>query len=130
MVSIADSSVTIQTASQSVPSAPVLATWDIRSQNCRVAPVHSLSSLTLTRLCCSAEEASLALCKHAFRGLCCSRVGIMQSTQHANGDHLIRLMWWRSRKPLPDPLMWPGLIEVQDIGLEKPGELLLMKIRK
>jgi len=39
-------------------------------------------------------------------------------------------MWWRSRKPLPDPLMWPGLIEVQDIGLEKPGELLLMKIRK
>jgi len=57
----------------------------------------------------------------------------MQSTQHGNGDHLIRLMWWRSRKrwrvrnPLPDPLMWPSLIIVHDIGLEETVEMFLMQ---
>jgi hypothetical protein len=57
----------------------------------------------------------------------------MQSTQHRNGDHLVRLIWWRSRKhrpvwnPLPDPLMWPSLIVVHDIGLEKTVELFLVQ---
>jgi len=57
----------------------------------------------------------------------------MQSTQHGNGDHLVRLIWWRSREyrrdrnPLPDPLMWPSLIVVPDIGLEETVELFLMQ---
>src|SRR6266567_3277029 len=53
--------------------------------------------------------------------------------EHGNGDHLVRLIWWRSREhrrvrnPLPDPLMWPSLIVVPDIGLEETVELFLMQ---
>ena len=89
--------------------------------------------LTLTRPCCSAEEATFVLAKHAFRDLCCSLVIMMQSTQHGNGDHLVRLIWWRSRKrlqirkPLPDPLMWPRLIVVHNIGFEETVELFLLQ---
>ncbi len=36
-------------------------------------------------------------------------------------------MHWRIRNPLPKPLMGSGLIEVDNISFEKPGELLLMK---
>jgi len=54
------------------------------------------SLLILTQPFCSTELASLAFCKHAFRGLCCSLVGMMQSTQHGKRDHLVRLIWWRS----------------------------------
>jgi hypothetical protein len=56
----------------------------------------------------------------------------MQSTQHGKSDHLVRLIWWRSRKrrrvgnPLPDPLMWPSVIEVPDRGLEETVELFLL----
>jgi hypothetical protein len=83
--------------------------------------------LILTQPCSFTEEASLALlCKHAFQGLYCSLVGMMQSTQHGDGDHLVRLMWWRSpkrlriRDPLPDPLMWPSLITHQ-VSCALPG---------
>jgi hypothetical protein len=57
----------------------------------------------------------------------------MQTTQHGNGDHVVRLIWWRSRKhrrirnPLPDSLMWPSLIVVYDIGLEETMELFLLQ---
>ena len=50
-----------------------------------------------------------------------------------NGDHLHRLIWWMNRKRLrirqriPDPLMWPSLIVVHDIGLEETVELLLLQ---
>jgi hypothetical protein len=89
--------------------------------------------LTLTRPFCSAEEASLALGKHAFRDVYYTLVGMMQSTQHGHGDHLVRLMWWRSRKrrrvrnPLPDPLMWPSLIVVPDRDLGEAVELFLLQ---
>jgi len=36
-------------------------------------------------------------------------------------------MHWRIRNPLLKPLMGSGLVEVQDIRLEKPGELLRME---
>ena len=36
-------------------------------------------------------------------------------------------MHWPIRNPLPQPLMGSGLIEVDNISLEKPAELLLMK---
>jgi hypothetical protein len=61
---------------------------------------------------------------------------MVQPTRHRNGDHLVRLVGWRSRKcwrvrkPLPDPLMWPSLIEGDHIGLEKPVELLLVEDQK
>jgi hypothetical protein len=33
----------------------------------------------------------------------------------------------RIRNTLPNPLMWPSLIEVDRIGLEKPEDLLLVE---
>jgi hypothetical protein len=61
---------------------------------------------------------------------------MVQPTQHRNGDYLVRLVRWRSRKrwrvrkPLSDPLMWPRLIEVDNIGLEKSVEVLLVEDQK
>ena len=58
---------------------------------------------------------------------------MVQSPQHRNGEYLMRLGRWRSRKrqrlrnPLPKPLMRSSLIEVDDIGLEEAVELLLMQ---
>ncbi len=36
-------------------------------------------------------------------------------------------MHWPIRNPLPQPLMGSGLIEVDNIPFEKPGELVLME---
>ena len=36
-------------------------------------------------------------------------------------------MHWQIRNPLPKPLMGSGLIEVDNIPFEKPGELFLME---
>jgi len=36
-------------------------------------------------------------------------------------------MHWQIRNPLPKPLMGAGLIEVDNIPFEKPGELFLME---
>ena len=55
---------------------------------------------------------------------------MVQPTQCRNGDHLVRRRNRTHRRPrdlLSKPLMGPGLIEVQHIGLEKSRELLLMK---
>jgi hypothetical protein len=58
---------------------------------------------------------------------------MVQPTQHGNGTNIVRLIWRRSRKhrwlrdPLPKPLMGSGLIEVQDIDLEKSREVLFVE---
>jgi hypothetical protein len=58
---------------------------------------------------------------------------MVQPTQHGNSANLVRLVWRRRRKrrqvwnPLAKPLMRSRLVEVHDIRLEKPGELLLLE---
>ena len=78
----------------------------------------------------------LPLGEYDFHGLCCSLVVMVQSPQHRNGEYLMRLGRWRSRKrqrlgnPLPKPLMRSSLIEIQDRDSEEAGELLLMEDQK
>jgi hypothetical protein len=58
---------------------------------------------------------------------------MMESTQDREGENLASfVIWWhwpsvRLWNLLPDTSMWSGPIEVLDIGIEHPLELLLMK---
>jgi hypothetical protein len=58
---------------------------------------------------------------------------MVQPTQHGNGDHLVRLVRYRSRKRwwvwdrLPKPLMGSGLMEGQHRGIEEAVELFLIE---
>ncbi len=81
----------------------------------------------------SVKSPSLLPGAYAFHRLCRSLVVMMYPTSYRNGNHLVWLVRERSRMhrrlrdPLPKPLMGSGLIEIDNILVEKPGELLLME---
>ena len=69
----------------------------------------------------------------AFHRLRRSAVVMVQPTQHRNGDHLVRIVWERSKRqqrvwnPLPKALMRSSLVKVHDIRFEKVMKLLLLE---
>lgn len=70
---------------------------------------------------------------YASHQLCHSSVIMVYPTQYRNSDYLVHLIWGRNRKrrrlrnPLPKPLMRSGLIEIDNVRIEKPEELLFME---
>ncbi len=91
---------------------------------------HILETAIIT---CYVKSPSLPLGVYGISRLCRSSVIMVQPTQHRNGHYLVHLIWGTSRKGrrlrnvLPKSLMGSGLIEIHNIRVEKPGELLLME---